>query len=143
MGIYKSYKRRFQLKRCNQTRLEKRKKDLRNKTINEITKCLAEMDKTQLQAVYSSITRKTNYQKSKLISMIEQLPDAELLSTINLISTMRYSKGPNEGKIYSPYLQKKANDYIDQTLYKHQSYQSLQDSNSQLERTNKKLCQKN
>ena len=95
MGIYKSYKRRFQLNRCNQTRLEKRKKDLRNKTINEITKCLAEMDKTQLQAVYSSITRKTNYQKSKLISMIEQLPDAELSSTINLISTMRYSKGPN------------------------------------------------
>jgi len=41
---------------------------------------------------------------------------------------MHYSKGPDNGKIYSSYLQKKANEYINQTLFKH--YQSLQESNS-------------
>jgi len=56
---------------------------------------------------------------------------------------MCYSKGPNNGKIYSSYLQKKANEYINQTLYKHQNYQSLQESNSLLEKTNKKIYQKN
>ena len=54
MGIYKSYKRHFQLKRCNQTRLEKRKKDLRNDTINEIAKCLDKMDEIQLQTILNS-----------------------------------------------------------------------------------------
>ncbi|CAI2193984.1 365_t:CDS:1 [Funneliformis geosporum] len=75
--------------------------------------------------------------------MVEQLFDAEFSYTINLISTMHYSRGPNKGKIYSSYLQKKANEYLDQTLYKHQNYQSLQDSNSQLEKTNKKYYRKN
>ena len=36
MGIYKSYKRRFQLKNCNKIRLEKQKKSQRDKIINEI-----------------------------------------------------------------------------------------------------------
>ena len=53
-----------------------------------------------------------------LISTIEQLSDTQLSSAIHLISTMRYSKGANKGNIYSPYLQKKANEYINQTLYK-------------------------
>ncbi|CAI2172901.1 14371_t:CDS:2 [Funneliformis geosporum] len=42
---------------------------------------------------------------------------------------MHYSRGPNKGKIHSSYLQKKVNKYLDQTLYRHQNYQSLQDSN--------------
>jgi len=58
MGIYKSYKRRFQLKRCNQTRLEKRKKDLRNKTINEITKCLVKWIKLNFKLFTAQLQEK-------------------------------------------------------------------------------------
>ncbi len=101
------------------------------------------MNETQLQAIFNSITNKTNYQRANLISTIEQLSDTELSSIIHLILTMCYPKGPNKGKIYSPYLQKKANEYINKTLYKHQNYQSLQDTNLQLEKTNRKLHQKN
>ncbi|RIB24662.1 hypothetical protein C2G38_2139166 [Gigaspora rosea] len=57
---------------------------------------------------------------------------------------MRYPKGPNEGKLISPYLQKKTYNYMVQSLYKSKSdYCSLQDSNSRLEKKNKKLSQKN
>ena len=44
MGIYKSYKRGSQLKRCNQTRLEKQKKELRSNIIKEITKYLVKFN---------------------------------------------------------------------------------------------------
>lgn len=33
---------------------------------------------------------------------------------------MRYPKGPNEGKLISPYLQNKAYEYMSQSLYKRQ-----------------------
>ncbi|GET58856.1 hypothetical protein RIR_e22449_A0A2I1GAD0_9GLOM [Rhizophagus irregularis DAOM 181602=DAOM 197198] len=36
MGIYKLYKRRFQLKNCNKIRSEKQKRSQRDKIINEI-----------------------------------------------------------------------------------------------------------
>ena len=143
MGIHKSYKRHFQLKECNKVRLEKQK---RNNSIREITKHLAEMDESQLQTISNMITSKSNQRSNlnNLISTIEQLSDTQLLSAIHLISTMRYSKGANKGNIYSPYLQKKANEYINQTLYKrHVTHQALQESNAKLEIDCKKLHQKN
>ena len=144
MGIHKSYKRHFQLKECNKVRLEKQK---RNNSIREITKHLAEMDEIQLQTISNIITSKTTHQQANLnnlISTIEQLSYTQLSSAIHLISTMRYSKGANKGNIYSPYLQKKANEYINQTLYKrHVTHQALQESNAKLEIDCKKLHQKN
>lgn len=57
---------------------------------------------------------------------------------------MHYPKGPNQGKIVSPYLQQKAYDHITQTYYKHHSsYQCLQDSKSELKKKNQQLHQKN
>jgi hypothetical protein len=55
MGIYKSYKRRFQLKNCNKVRLEKQKKNQRDEIINEINECLVEMDQNQLEIVLNTI----------------------------------------------------------------------------------------
>ncbi|GET66310.1 hypothetical protein GLOIN_2v1761399 [Rhizophagus irregularis DAOM 181602=DAOM 197198] len=127
MGVYKSYKRRFQLKNCNKIRLEKYQND---KIINEINKCLDEMDENQLEMILNTIQK--------------QLPDDQLLSAAHLISTMRYPKGPNKGKIYSPYLQKKAYESITQSLYKHQpTYKSLQESNTKLKADFKKLHRQN
>ncbi|CAG8791008.1 43053_t:CDS:1, partial [Gigaspora margarita] len=81
---------------------------------------------------------------TQLISTIWQLDDKELASVSNLISIMRYSKGPNKGKIILPYLQQKACNYLSQSFYKHKSdYHSLQSSNLKLGKKNKKLDQKN
>ncbi|RGB29925.1 hypothetical protein C1646_712520 [Rhizophagus diaphanus] len=55
MGVYKSYKRRFQLKNCNKIRLEKQEKHQNDKIINEIKQCLAEMDQNQLEIILNAI----------------------------------------------------------------------------------------
>src|SRR4051812_15035406 len=99
MGIHKSYKRRFQLKRCNKLRLEKQQ---RNNSIKEITKHLAEIDEAQLQSISNIITKKSTRQQANLndlFSTIEQLSDIQLSSAIHLISTMRYSKRISKGNI--------------------------------------------
>lgn len=86
----------------------------------------------------------SNPQWTHLISTIQQLPEKDIPPARNLISIMRYPKGPNKGSIISPYLQQKACDYLDQSFYKHHStHQFLKDSNSKLEKRNKKLNQKN
>src|ERR1700722_19552080 len=102
MGIYKSYKCRYQLKGCNQIWLDKQnekkqKKDLQSNIMNEITKCLGEMDEIQLLTVFNTIikanSQKASYQRANLVYIIEQLSDEELGSTIHLLSKMRYTKG--------------------------------------------------
>ncbi|CAG8569859.1 12873_t:CDS:1 [Ambispora gerdemannii] len=118
MGIYTSYKRRFQLKNANKIRLEKQQKN------SETTS-----------------TDNENQQRADLISTIQRLLENEVSLATSLISNMRYPKGPNKGNIISPYLQKKAHNYISQNLYKHQS--TLQDSNSKLKQENKRLHRKN
>ncbi|GET64029.1 hypothetical protein GLOIN_2v1761399 [Rhizophagus irregularis DAOM 181602=DAOM 197198] len=120
MGVYKSYKRCFQLKNCNKIWLEKYRND---KIINEINKCLDEMDENQLEMILNTIQSQSpnstirNNQRNNLILIIQQLPDDQLLSAAHLISTMRYPKGPNKGKIYLLYLQKKAYESIRAVTY--------------------------
>lgn len=80
----------------------------------------------------------------KLISTIKQLPDEELSSASNLISLMRYPKGSNMGKIFSPYLQQKGYNYLNQSLYKpNLDYKSLKTQVRKLEKRNNRLYQKN
>jgi len=75
---------------------------------------------------------------------MEQLSDTQISLAIHLISTMHYYKGINKGNIYSLYLQKKANEYINQTLYECQvTNQELQESIQKLESDCKRLCQQN
>lgn len=68
MGVYKSYKRRFQLKNCNKIRLEKYRND---KIINEINKCLDEMDENQLEMILSQ--EELHSKKSNLDLILRQL----------------------------------------------------------------------
>ncbi|CAB5364592.1 unnamed protein product [Rhizophagus irregularis] len=108
------------------------------------------MDENQLEMILNTIQSQSpnstirNNQRNNLILIIQQLPDDQLLSAAHLISTMRYPKGPNKGKIYSLYLQKKAYESITQSLYKHQpTYKSLQESNTKLKADFKKLHRQN
>ncbi|PKY29906.1 hypothetical protein RhiirB3_446735 [Rhizophagus irregularis] len=115
MGIYKSYKRHFQLKECNRIRLEKQQ---RNNSIKEIMEHLTKMDEAQLQSVLNIITRKSKHQQANLNN---------LFSTIEQLSDTTF-----------------ANEYIDQTLYKRQvTNQELQESNTKLEIDCKRLHQQN
>jgi hypothetical protein len=69
-----------------------------------------------------------------LISSIQKLSDKEILTANHFIVTMRYPKGPNEGKLISPYLQNKAYEYVSQNLYKHKvSVTSIQETNNKME----------
>ncbi|RIB30789.1 hypothetical protein C2G38_2151764 [Gigaspora rosea] len=77
-----------------------------------------------------------------LVSQIEQLPQQEVFVAAHLFNTMRYSKGFNKNEILSPYLQNKAQEFILQNSYKHQSVQSLKEMNHQLLTNNKKLNKK-
>ncbi|CAG8650668.1 12616_t:CDS:2 [Gigaspora margarita] len=101
-------------------------------------------ESTESVCITGKKSTNTNPQRMQLISKIQQLPDKELSSANNLLSIMRYPKGPNKGEIISPYLQRKVYEYFAQSLYKQKlDYKSLQDSNSKLEKQNKKLQQKN
>ena len=132
MGIYKSYKRRFHLKNAC---LKKQQKWLNERALNN--------EEISTNEELPTNANEEASQRMQLISTIQQLPDKELSSASNLISIMRYPKGPNKGKIISPYLQRKTYDYLALSLYKHKSdYHSLQDSNSKLKKDNKKLYQK-
>jgi hypothetical protein len=51
----------------------------------------------------SSDIDKDDKEQIKLLSAIQKLSNEEVPNANRLISTMRYPKGPNKGKIYSPY----------------------------------------
>ena len=54
-------------------------------------------------------------------SSIKDLPDNQIFDAHNLLETMVYPKGQHQGEILSPYLQKKAQDFVVSGLYKHES----------------------
>ncbi|CAG8633949.1 30963_t:CDS:2, partial [Racocetra persica] len=73
------------LKACkaSQASVNARKAAQHEKIIQNINKTLIEIDDDKLQL---------------LIDRVKQLPDDQLKSAIHLLDTMRYFKGPNEGK---------------------------------------------
>ncbi|CAB4440615.1 unnamed protein product [Rhizophagus irregularis] len=77
--------------------------------------------------------RLTNKEQFSLISSIQKLSEEELPAANHLIRTMHYPKGPNKGKLISPYFQNKAQEYVLQNLYKNKtSITSLQETNNKM-----------
>ncbi|RIB21706.1 hypothetical protein C2G38_2034187 [Gigaspora rosea] len=119
------------------------------KGIQDINNMLIQMDDNELQLVYQSIIQQTYDKKlnrttlrQKLIDRVKQLPDDQLKSALHLFNTMRYSKGPNEGNLLSPFLQNKALSFISSSLYK-----AGQDSDSLVQKIrhlkNRSMCTPN
>jgi len=54
----------------------------------------------------------------ELIKIIKSLPDFQVERALFLLTTMVYPKGKHAGEILSPYLQKKAYEFIEAGLYK-------------------------
>ncbi|CAG8690630.1 36363_t:CDS:2 [Racocetra persica] len=139
-----SSKRKFQLKIARAKFDSQKNNDLRNK----INQYLENMNYCQLKQIHDYIikelnieaTSETDDKRIELISNILQLPDQQVHVATTLFENMRYSKGSNEGKILSPYLQKKAKLYIEQSLYKAgQSSNSLTKANNNLHLENVNL----
>lgn len=141
-------RRTLHLKKAREIKAQKllAKKNDKKRKINEV---INEMDQPKLDNTLDLITKlnsesKKDQQRIDLISSIQQLPDEEVKAANHLITTMRYPKGSNEGKLISPYLQNKAYEHISQSLYKHQrSINSLQETNNKMEAKIKQLQQKN
>ncbi|GBB90494.1 hypothetical protein RclHR1_17480007 [Rhizophagus clarus] len=88
------------------------------------------------------LTNKVYRQRNKLTAAVQQLSDKEIPAANHFITTMRYPKGPDAGKLLSPYLQTIAYNSIADSLYKRRlSIESLKDEKDQLEMENKKLNQ--
>ncbi|CAG8851385.1 36758_t:CDS:1, partial [Gigaspora margarita] len=93
--------------------------------IQTINKALLEMNDDEFQLIYKDIIQLTSSKKiiqttrcQKLIDIIKQLPDDQLKSALHLLNTMKYSKGPHEGNLLSPFIQNKALSYVNSSLYK-------------------------
>ena len=56
--------------------------------------------------------------RMQLLQRILKITNRELESALSLLVNMRYTKGPYTGEILSKYLQKKALNYIETTIYK-------------------------
>ena len=83
---------------------------LNDNNINEIFNHINELNENN-----NSTTRK---KRVELIKYINSLSDFQIEKTHSLLKTMVYPKGKNVGEILSPYLQKKAHEFIEAGLYK-------------------------
>ncbi|CAG8645455.1 12068_t:CDS:1, partial [Cetraspora pellucida] len=99
-----------------------------------------EPEKLTDQELFNNTITKEEHQRNHLITLVQNLPNEEVLVAKHLITTMRYPNGSDKGKLLSPYLQKKAHKYITNNFYKHQlSSESIQNTNSKLVLENKRL----
>ncbi|RIB29827.1 hypothetical protein C2G38_2027374 [Gigaspora rosea] len=135
--------RKHQSHKASQCSVDKRKAAQHEKYIIEINQTMMQINDDELQLVYQDIIQQSNSQEKnkvechqKLIDFVKKLPDNHLKSAINLFDTMRYTKGQNKGNLLSPFLQNKALNFINSSLYK-----VGQDSDS-LIRNNKALKNK-
>ncbi|CAG8577621.1 28727_t:CDS:2 [Gigaspora margarita] len=91
------------------------------------------MDQDQELSLSNNVVTIEEHRRNHLIALIQNFPNEEVLAATHLLTTMRYTKGPDKGKLLSSYLQKKAHKYISDNLYKTQS------TNDKLVRENKRL----
>ncbi|CAG8633860.1 4351_t:CDS:1 [Cetraspora pellucida] len=77
-----------------------------------------------------------------IVNTLKDISEMDLKSVSHLLCTIRYPHRKNEDHIISPYLQKKAFQYISDSLYKPgKSLELLNNQNKQLKKDNKKLQQ--
>ena len=77
------------------------------------------------------------------VSLINMLPEEQIIACYTLVETMIYPDGVRKGEIISPYLQKKALDLVLSTLGKHNSSAiEIQNKIKLLESENEKLTKR-
>src|SRR6185369_3342254 len=114
--------------------------------IDEIISSLEKMSENEINEFYKYINDFSKSQTSidkkreKINKYINDLPDDQIFDAQNLLETMVHPKGKHQGEILSPYLQKKAQDFVVSGLYKHESSaQSIQNKTKNLQTKINKL----
>ncbi|CAG8625012.1 9541_t:CDS:1, partial [Ambispora gerdemannii] len=127
-------KRKVQLKGALGSLAKKREIDLRTKLINEITNHLNKISIKELQIIHNKVFNNSNINTltyNKIIHTLNVMPETDLKSTSHLLRTMKYSHGKNKNQIISSYIQKKASNYVSDSLYKpEKSIHALSHNNS-------------
>ncbi|CAJ0840240.1 12031_t:CDS:2 [Entrophospora sp. SA101] len=68
---------------------------------------------------------KIEKRRNELIEHVKNLPESQIINAYTLFSTMTYNKGNHCGEIYSSYIQKKAKEFVNSSIYKQSSSISL------------------
>jgi hypothetical protein len=77
---------------------------------------------------------KIEKKRNELIEHVKNLPENQIINAYTLFSTMKYDKGNHCGEIYSPYIQKKAKEFVNNGIYKqYSSISSMQETISKME----------
>ncbi|CAG8789475.1 30984_t:CDS:2 [Gigaspora margarita] len=97
MGIYKSYKHRFQLKNANKIRLEKHQKNLllqeQSASLNKVSTNEAATNEVSTN---EAATNEVSTERNLLTLMIHKLPENDILPATNLISIINIRKKKNK-----------------------------------------------
>ncbi|CAG8835069.1 662_t:CDS:1, partial [Cetraspora pellucida] len=129
-------KHKAQLKHALESLAKKGKIDLHEKLINEIIKHLNKITIYALKIIHDQIFNNSNTNNpiyNTIIHTLNIMPEMDLKSTSHLLRTMKYSHEKNKDQIFSPYIQKKASNYISDSLYKPgKSIHALNHNNKQL-----------
>ncbi|CAJ0896339.1 10231_t:CDS:1 [Entrophospora sp. SA101] len=64
---------------------------------------------------------KIEKKRNEFIEHVKNLPENQIINAYTLFSTMRYDKGNHRGEIYSTYIQKKAKEFVNSSIYKQSS----------------------
>ncbi|CAJ0840333.1 13818_t:CDS:2 [Entrophospora sp. SA101] len=91
----------------------------------------------------AELNTKTKQIRIELINKINNLDEKELIACSQLFENMRYPDGTHQGEILTPYLQKKAMEWVLITKGKHQNNESeINQKMKELEKEIKKLKKK-
>ncbi|CAG8664485.1 28280_t:CDS:2 [Dentiscutata erythropus] len=94
--------------KCHLKKLESQK----NK-VQKIFKIITEFDHESLSKIHKILTDITNdTREEEMFQSIHEMPEPEKAKALLLFNSMRNPKGKHTNKIISPYLQKKALDFI-------------------------------
>ena len=131
------------MKKMVQERIEREK-------VLKISNTITQIDPKDLPVLEQAISNFKEAQSSNTSSLLNRqetlfnnicdMTDDSKLDALALFDNMRYPKGKNQGKIISPYIQKKAIDFINHGLYKKKStIKDLEEKNEEMKSQIKKL----
>ena len=115
--------------------------------VQKIFKIITEFDHESLPKIHKILTDIANdTREEEMFQSIREMPEPEKANALLLFNSMRNPKGKHANKIISPYLQKKALDFIKDPKNQIKKLKAenieLKSANRRLIRSNKKLVHK-
>ncbi|CAG8543892.1 5561_t:CDS:2 [Cetraspora pellucida] len=143
----KPSKHKLHLKKVQDLLARKRKLNQCQESVNETMNNMNNSNKQELKIMHNTTSDVSNVANSNppsiynmITNTLKDMPENDLKLVSHFLHTIKYSYGKNKDRIISPYLQKKAFNYISNSLYKPgNSHELLNNQNKQLKKSIKKL----